>query len=482
MTYTSLQFYLFLAVLLVLYYSIPLRFRWLVLLAGSAAFYLLLSGPGVWLLLVTLLLSYGAGLLIGRLREKDAARRLQKLVLALSLAAVIFPWFLIKNGKFLWGDGGLVFERIVPLGISFYTLQIVSYLADIYQGTVDAQKNPAKYALFVLFFPQIVQGPIPRYSQLAKQLYSGHLFDEDAFVRGAQLILWGFFIKFVVADRAAIVVDTVFGNPSQYQGCYVLTAGVLYSIELYADFLACVTISQGIAGLFGIRLADNFKRPYFAVSVKEFWRRWHITLSEWLRDYIYIPLGGSRKGRIMKYVNLGMVFAVSGVWHGSGYKFLFWGMMHAAYQIGGDLTAPVRDRIDRALRLSAESGTRRLIQRLGVFFWVTLAWIVFRAESLRTGLEMIRNLFCVRNPWIFFDGSLMRVGLNGKEWCLLLLSVMVLLGVDWMQEKGVCIRERILEKAVYTRWAFYIMAILFIMLFGVYGFGYQTQNFIYGGF
>lgn len=312
MTYVSLGFYLFLALILLVYFIMPLRFRWVVLLAGSAAFYILLSGDGFPVLLLTLLLSYGAGLLLAFLKERSPKPvLLQRIVLAVSVFLVMAPWFVIKNGGFLLGNTN--WGLIVPLGISFYTLQIVSYLADVHSGRISVQKNPAKYALFVLFFPQIVQGPIPRYAQLADQLYEGHLFDEKQFVKGMQLILWGFFLKFLIADRASIVVNVIFENPSQYQGSYVLVAAVLYSIELYADFLSCVTLSQGIAGLFGIGLTDNFLRPYFATSIKDFWRRWHISLSTWLRDYIYIPLGGSRKGKLRKYGNLLITFAFSGI-------------------------------------------------------------------------------------------------------------------------------------------------------------------------
>lgn len=459
----------------------PLRLRWVVLLAGSAAFYILLSGEGFPVLLFTLLLSYGAGLLLAFLKERTQKPvLLQRIVLAVSIFLVMAPWFVIKNGSFLLGHTN--WGLIVPLGISFYTLQIVSYLADVHSGRISAQKNPARYALFVLFFPQIVQGPIPRYAQLADQLYEGHLFDEKQFVKGMQLILWGFFLKFLIADRASIVVNVIFENPSQYQGSYVLVAAVLYSIELYADFLSCVTLSQGIAGLFGIGLTDNFLRPYFATSVNDFWRRWHISLSTWLRDYIYIPLGGSRKGKLRKYGNLIITFSFSGIWHGSGYKYLFWGMIYAVFQIVGELTAPIKRKCYQLFRLSEGSGMRRLIQCLGVFIWVTLAQIIFRADNLRSGLLMIKNLFSIWNPWILVDGSLLRLGLSGKEWFVLFLSVLTLFLVDCLQEKGCCIRDGILEKAVYVRWALYIAAILGIMIFGVYGYGYQTQDFIYGGF
>lgn len=482
MAYVSVEFYVLLIFVLILYYIMPQRFKWMVLLAGSIVFYIVWSADGFILLLITALLSYSMGMLISYLRKRygETNRFLQRGVLLFSFLCVIFPWFLLKNGNFAFGLSSS--EWIVPLGISFYTLQIVSYLSDVYTGKINVQKNPAKYALFIWFFPQIVQGPIPRYAQLANQLYDGHSFEEKKFVKGAQLILWGFFLKFMVADRAAVVVNEVFGHTSKYTGCYVLVAGILYSIELYADFLACVTISQGIAGLFGIRLADNFIHPYFSTSIKEFWRRWHISLSEWLRDYIYIPLGGSRKGKMIKYVNLFITFICSGIWHGSGYKFLFWGMMHAAYQVIGELTVPVKTGIYHMLRLPEQSGLRRMIQRIGVFFWVSLAWIIFRAESLRGGLEMLKSMVCVQNPWILFDDSLLRLGLGGKEWCILIISIIVLFCADYMQEKKICIREMILKQKTCIRWLIYITAILFIMVFGSYGFGYQAQNFIYGGF
>lgn len=486
MTYTSLGFYLLVLLMLALYYAIPLRFRWTVLLVGSIVFYYLACGEGCLLLFITALLSYGLALELQSFREKYASSRrgLQRLLLFLALLPVVLPWLMIKNGNFflpvlLHRPG---FSWIVPLGISFYTLQIVSYLVDVYRGRVDAQKNPAKYFLFVLFFPQIVQGPIPRYEQLAGQLYEGHHFHEEKFVKGLQLILWGFFLKFMIADKADIVVGTVFDSPEKYAGCYIFVAAALYSVELYADFMACVSISKGTAGLFGIALADNFKRPYFSTSIQEFWRRWHISLSMWLRDYIYIPLGGGKKGVLRKYGNLIVTFVVSGIWHGSGYKFLFWGMMHAAYQIIGNLTIPLKNRFYRFLGLSERSGTRKLIQRIGVFFWVMLAWIIFRADSLRNGLQMIKKMFSVWNPWVFFDDSLLRLGLGWKEWCILLLSMLLLLCVGILQEKGMAVREVILHKAVYIRWTLYILVILCIMVFGTYGFGYQGQDFIYGGF
>lgn len=487
MAYTSIEFYLFLLIALVLYYMIPLRFRWIILLAGSIAFYFIACKDVCWILFSTALLSYMAGLLISYLRKQypQTKNPLSKTVFILSILFVAAPWLIIKHGHFVsdvFFQNMLLTSVIAPLGISFYTLQIISYLADVHNGKIQAQRNPAKYILFILFFPHIIQGPIPRYGQLAKQLYEGHSFEETKFVKSIQLIIWAFFLKLMIADKAAVIVNAVFNYPEKYAGCYIWTASALYNIQLYTDFLACVTVSQGVAGLFGIELIDNFRRPFFSTSIKEFWRRWHISLSEWLRDYIYIPLGGSRKGKIAKYGNLVITFAASGIWHGAGYKYIVWGLTQVLYQIAGELTLPAKNRIYRFLALSEQSGTRKAIQRIGVFFWTALSCIIFGANSLRTGLSMIKSLFTVYNPWIFFDDSLLSLGLDWKEWCIMIISILILFYVSLQQEKGLCIRDIILEKSIYSRWLLYVAAILCIMIFGTYGFGFKAQDFIYGGF
>ncbi|MCI8741586.1 MAG: MBOAT family protein, partial [Lachnospiraceae bacterium] len=204
-------------------------------------------------------------------------------------------------------------------------------------------------------------------------------------------IVWGFFLKLMIADKAAVVVNEVFGNWEAYRGGYVLVAGGLYSIQLYADFLSCVCLARGTAELFGIRLPENFRSPYRAESVKEFWGRWHISLSSWLRDYIYIPLGGNRKGRLRKWLHIFVVFTVSGIWHGAGYKYLFWGWMHGAYQVCGELTGSLQNRLFQVLGFPESGRGRGWLRRAGTWFWVMVAWIIFRAESLRQGLRMKKD-------------------------------------------------------------------------------------------
>ena len=233
--------------------------------------------------------------------------RWKKFWFVISILMTAIPLLAIKESPYLLN---IIMHQpmpewwLVPVGIAFWSMQLIAYSVDIYKDEIEPEKNFLKFLLFVSFFPQIIQGPIPRYAQLSGQLTEGKRFDECKFVKGFMLVLWGFFLKLCIADKAGIIVDTVFNNYPAYCGMYVLVAGVLYSLQLYANFLACTSITQGISGLFGISIISNFNHPYFSASIKDFWRRWHISLSSWLRDYVYIPLGGSRKGRLRKFINL----------------------------------------------------------------------------------------------------------------------------------------------------------------------------------
>lgn len=480
MAFITFGFYLFLAAVVVLYYVFPLRFRWCILLAGSMAFYWYVgqfSLMRIGLMLGAAAVCWLAGILIKK------GGKGKKLWLCLALIITTLPLLVIKEGPFLAQLAGSILPGwIAPVGIAFYTMQMISYVADVYSGKAEPEQNPLKFLLFVSFFPQIIQGPIPRYNQLAPQLLEGHRFEEQTFVKGFMLVLWGFFLKLCVADKAGIVVNAIFDSYPTYQGMYVLLAGVLYSFQLYADFLACTSFAQGIAALFGIELVDNFYHPYFATSIKDFWRRWHISLSSWLRDYIYIPLGGNRKGKLRKYSNLLLTFVVSGIWHGAGYKFVFWGLLHGLYQILGEVLAPVKKQLARIVHAEKHPGTTKIFQRLCTFCLVMLAWIIFRAEHLSTALSMIRSIFAVHNPWIFTNDALFTLGLGWKECVILLLNLFVLLVVSTKQEQGCCLREKILRQSLPVRWCIYIGIILYILVFGTYGYGYSAQAFIYGGF
>lgn len=469
MTYTSFSFYVFLPIAVIIYYVIPKTYKWLALLVANFCFLYCAtkSVSKIGLFVATIIISYGFSMLLQNTKSK----------ILLWAAIIISASPLIVNrivgfcGKMEYYS---VFEHlIVPLGLSFYTMQMIAYLVDIYTDKIEPQKNILKYALFISFFPQIIQGPIPRYEQLGNQLFEGHSFDDRKLMRGIQLIIWGFFLKFMIADKAGIVVDTVFDGFEGYRGLFVLIAGVLYSLQLYTDFLACVTLSQGMAMLFGIELIDNFNHPYFADSIKDFWRRWHISLSSWLRDYIYIPLGGNRKGALRKNINLLATFVVSGIWHGGGFKYLFWGMMHGIYQVVESLVPYFSRKF---------TGPAKAFRVLINFFLVMIAWIIFRADTLRIGLRMIYRMVSKFNPWILFDGSLYNLGLHEKEWKVLFVSLLVLLYVSRKQEKGVVLRDVFETYNMAFRWVIYIGAIVTIWVFGTYGLGYNANDFIYGGF
>lgn len=472
MDFISLNYNVFLCFIVILYYILPKKVRWYSLLAGSFLFYLISAPNSIIIFLALIILSYCAARIVKR--TQTMAQKYRKCIFTIFIILITAPLFFYKN-IFLSGT------FIAPLGLSFFTLQMIAYVADVYLEKTQPQKSFLKYALFISFFPQIFQGPIPRYEQLNAQLFEGHKFQDKEFVKALLLILWGFFLKLMIADKAAVIVDTVFNNYEMYRGCYVIFAGILYSIQLYTDFLACVTLAQGAAALFGIRLIDNFNHPYFATSIHEFWRRWHISLSTWLRDYIYIPLGGNRNGKVRKYLYLVITFIVSGMWHGHGFQYIVWGLLHAFYQILGALTLNFRESLYKFLGFAPNNFFKKHIRRILTFLLVTLAWIIFRADSLSTAASMIGSIFTVHNPWIFFDDSIFALGLSWKEFMILLGSICVLAISSTLQEK-LCIRDKIIVQPLIIRWTIYLTAIVLIYVFGTYGFGFNAQDFIYGGF
>ncbi len=482
MAFISFWFYIFLAVLVGIYYIMPIKYRWLALLAGSLGFYWFISDNSIIAFSILIGMSFICWLLCLLMSKKEKGRKpvFVILILIIALPLLAFKEFQYISSTFFHKSTPLWW--IAPIGFSFYTMQLIAYVSDVFQKKTEPEKNYLKFLLFVSFFPQIIQGPIPRYKQLGQQLVEGHKFDESRFVKGFMMILWGFFLKLCIADKAGIAVNTIFDNFPTYQGFYVLVGGILYSFQLYADFLACTSFAKGFSGLVGIELNDNFARPYFAVSVKDFWRRWHISLSSWLKDYIYIPLGGNRKGTFRKYLNILITFIVSGIWHGGGIKYIFWGALHGLYQIFGELLNPVKKALKKAMNIKDDSQPLRIFQSIWTFFLVMIAWIFFRADNLKIGLSMIKSMFTVGNIWIFTDNSLFSLGLEWKEAIVLLLCLALLFAVGILKEKGIAIRENILKMHIALRWGIYIGVILFIVIFGTYGFGFDAQAFIYGRF
>ena len=476
MEFLSLTFAVFFIISVICYYAVPKKFRWGVLLLSSMIFY-------VWsvpYLVIYLLFSTITTFAYGKWAEnhKEKGRGVLAAVVAVNLAVLlVLKFYPLGEAKF----GFPALKLLMPMGVSFYTLQVVAYCVDVYKGKTEAQGNFLKYLLFVSFFPQILQGPIPRYEQLKGQLFEGHAFDYRRVKFGFQLILWGMFLKMVIADRAAIFVNTVFPEYHLYAGGILAVAAVLYSIQLYTDFLGCVCIAMGAAEVYGIHLQTNFERPYLAVSVKDFWRRWHISLSSWLRDYVYIPLGGNRKGKMRQYVNLMLTFLVSGIWHGSGMQYIFWGLMQGGYQIAGTFLMPIRKKVRKVLKLEEDTPVLVFWQRICTFGMITVSWVIFRSSDLRSGLAMLKRIFTDITPWVFFDGSIFECGIPKHNFIALFLAI-VFVGILERRQEKENLRELLEKQHLVVRWCVYLGAIALIAILGVYGPGYDATQFLYGQF
>lgn len=493
MSFISLSFIGFLILTGIVYYLLPDKVQWCWLLLISLFFYACYDIRMMLFLLFSVATTfYGAKRLVPE-KEAAAYHGGRKLVLAAILFINIGLLLFLKYYGFAGGLATLFFQRIgqpfalpnlrllVPVGISFYTLQAVGYCIDIYRGKAEPEKSLAKYALFVSFFPQILQGPIGRFDQLAPQLFSGRRFRYETVAFGTQLMLWGCFKKMVIADRASIFVNAVYMDVANYAGFQVFVASLLYTLQIYTDFSGCVDIVRGAAQIFGIELAENFHHPYFACSIPDFWRRWHMSFSSWLRDYLYIPLGGNRKGKARKYINVVLVFLASGVWHGVGIHYIVWGLLHGVYQVIGGITETLRKKLLRFGGAEPASLGHRFFQWLLTFSLVNFAWIFFRAPSLRDALKILGRMAAQWNPWVLFDGSLYGLGLDQRDFHLLLVCTAVLIIVSLIQEK-IRLREAVARQPLVFRWCVYFAGIFAVILFGIYGPGYDASQFIYGQF
>lgn len=473
MNLVSGGFLLFTALTVLLYYILPDHLRPLWLLAASLFFYLSADQRCGLFLFFTIVSCYAAArLLPGARRKKLLLSFVLFLNLGLMAALKLLPWLMARAVE----DGTL--RLLYPLGLSFYSLQAASYLIDVYRGKIAPEKRLWRFALFMGFFPIISQGPISRYEQLAPQLYESHILRARNLHFGAQLMLWGYFKKLVVADRAALLVDTVYNAPGQYAGLAVCLAATLYTLQLYADFSGCVDICRGAARMLGVELAENFRCPLFSQSIQEFWRRWHITLGAWLRDYLYFPLGGSRRGKLRKVLNTLVVFGVSGLWHGAGLNFLFWGLFNGLCIVLGELTLPARDRFWQGLGAKKPP---RLLRQLICFFLVVFGFHFFRAQGLSTGLSMALDALRL-TPAALTDGSLLTLGLDGKDTLVLWLGLALMLAVSLWQEKNGSLRAQIAALRLPLRWGLWLALWLAVLIFGVYGPGYDRAQFIYMGF
>ncbi|MBQ7859225.1 MAG: MBOAT family protein [Faecalibacterium sp.] len=504
MLFNSVQFLIFFPAVTLLYFVIPYRVRYLWLLAASYYFYMCWNPRYALLMAGSTLVTWLSGLLIdwaGRAAPEGRAQQYKKLFVAISCVLNLGVLFLFKYANFaianlqrLLAAAGLAvqlpgFDVLLPVGISFYTFQALSYTLDVYRGEVEVEKNPLRYALFVSFFPQLVAGPIERSKNLLGQLYENHTFDLQRAKSGLLLMLWGYFEKVVIADRAAVVVSEVFDHYAAYGGVACVLAVVLFAVQVYCDFAGYSDIAVGAAQVMGFRLMQNFRQPYFARSMADFWSRWHISLSTWLGDYVFEPLvwsGWTRKLPLIGhyvtkppvYSSLIITFLISGLWHGASWNYVLWGLFHGVTQVIGKMSKPLRRRWIKKLHIKAKSPAWMLWQQLLVFGMVCISYVFFRADTIGAALGYFGSMFGSFDPWILFDGTLYHMGLTRVQWQVLLVSIAILWLVD-LKRGSTDLRGFVQKQPAVIRWAVYIGAVLIVVVFGHYGPQFDAAKFIY---
>ena len=462
----------------------------------------------LFFLLYTTITTYGTGRLLDRVNHKELPRNEAKsrkrriligcLLLNFGMLAVLkYTNFAIENVNAIF-HAGISFQKLIlPLGISFYTFQSMGYIIDVYWGKYEAEKNPFRFALFVSFFPQLLQGPIGRFDRLARQLYEQHSFDLLKAQYALQLMLWGFFKKLVLADRAAVVVNQVFQNYTQYSGVTNIVAVLMYSIQLYMDFSGGMDVVMGVAALFGVELDQNFKRPYFATSITDFWHRWHITLGTWMKDYIFYPVSlskwmgkfgkwskkafGKKTGRVVPIcvANI-IVFLVVGIWHGAAWKYIAYGLYNGLIIAVSSLLAPLYRKGFEKFHINPKSGAWHVVQILRTFLLVNISWYFDMAVSLSAAFAMMKSTVTGFSLATLTDGSLMMLGLDKLDYMILAMGCLVAFLISFLKERGIQIRESLGRKPLVIRWAVYGM-----LVFGIPMFGYvmtTTGGFIYAQF
>ena len=438
MTFNSWEFLIFYPVVLLLYFILPKRAKWPMLLIASYFFYMCYSPDLVFLIFGTTLVSWISAKLMERTERKALKRTALVLPLACSLGVLFFYKYFdfLSNSIFsALGAFGLKSDPVLlnlalPVGISFYTFQTLSYVIDVYRGNVKTEKNFFFYALFVSFFPQLVAGPIERPDNLIPQLREAHKWSRDNAIKGAKHMLVGFFKKICVADLISGAVDSIYNSPDEAGALGIIIATVLFSVQIYCDFSGYTDIAIGCSRIMGIRLMKNFDHPYMATSIKEFWARWHISLSSWFRDYLYIPLGGNRCSKLRHLLNLFIVFLVSGIWHGAAWTFVIWGAMHGVYQIIGNLTSKHRNRLVIKAGFTEQSTVVVWTRRVITFVLVAFAWIFFRANSISDAFLLLSRLFTFSGGGI--SETVTSMGLDLPTALLIVASIAVLIFIDRM--------------------------------------------------
>lgn len=491
MLFNSLDFLIFFPIVVLVYFIIPRKIRYIWLLIASYYFYMCWNAQYALLIGISTLITYTSGLLLGKFQGNV----LRKLVVAFSFLSNLGILVFYKYFDFLLDNINVIlakvnvqvlsnpFDIILPVGISFYTFQALSYTVDVYRKEIEPEKNPLRYALFVSFFPQLVAGPIERSKNLliqVKNIEKIKLWNYDRVAGGVVLMIWGLFQKMVIADRIAIYVDAVYDSLYAVGSMETIFAAIGFSIQIYCDFAAYSTIAIGAAKVMGFELMENFNTPYFAESIKEFWRRWHISLSSWFRDYLYIPLGGNRKGKIRKYLNVFVTFLVSGLWHGASWNYVIWGGLHGIYQIVGEILLPIRKKIVKIFHINENVFSFKFGRVMFTFSLTTLTWVFFRAETIEQAMYFFERMFTRWNPWVFFNEGLYQYGLDRVEVNVLFVALIIMFLVEILKYiKNKVFSDFIMEQNLWFRWMVVIGLVVAIIVYGEYGIAFDSNQFIY---
>ena len=511
MNISEWSFYILVACAVILYYIVPIKFRWFIIFVASFIF--VISANGYKLAAITIgivLWAYLWALVIMKINNKHV---IKKFVCCGAVGGIVAALLFFKEQLFFVNTGNVIlshtftdfrlkaYKIMSPLGISYFSLTLISYICEVYWETVSVEKNPLKFMTYSIYFPTLTSGPILKYKDRYKEIIDGKKFDYVKFCYGLQRIFWGFFKKLVISERLAIYVTTVYSDYIKYDGLYILMAFMAFTFQLYTDFSGCIDIIMGISELFGINLPENFDKPFCAKNLSEFWRRWHITLGAWLREYILYPIlkselfqrigywskdkFGKKTGKkIPTWIALMISWFMIGLWHGGEYKYIYGvGIYMGMMIIIGEMLEPVFKMIKRVLKINEQAFSWRLFQRLRTCLLFTSGLSFFRADSLSSGFDMWKKAIANFNPWIFFDGSLETLGLSVYDFRILNASIFIMAAIGIISLKtNKDIRVWISEQNLLFRWLVWISLIISILVFGMYGVGYNASEFIYGNF
>lgn len=505
---TSFTFLAALLPALLLYYLIPKKPQWITLLLFSITFIFLYSGLSAFVFLAIDIAAVYIGTAL--LKKADNERR-RKWITALSVAVVAGMLFMLKylNNVAVWSDEvlatvGLRLPQwrcpwLAPVGISYFSLSAIGYILDVSWGSVPAERNPARLALLVMWFPALICGPITRYSELSESIFAYHTFDYTKVKFGAERTLYGLFKKLVISNRLSVITGIVFSDVYQFSGVYIVVAVILFALQIYADFSGCMDICLGVSEMFQVNLPENFQRPFFSQSLSEFWRRWHISLGQWAKDCVMYPLlksnaftklgafckkklGKKRGKAVPTYIGMLVLWLIIGIWHGGTIKHIFTcGILLWFFIVGGKILQPFFDALSAWLKIKKESFGFRLFCSLRTLALMCITWIFFNTPSLSDGFWGLKNILINRNVWVLFDGSISVLGTSPEDLQIVFFAFLVILAVSILQERGVKIRESIEKQDLIFQWLIWLILLFAILIYGVYGPGYNPPDFIYRG-